>query len=115
MIGGVILARGLTISAPGIAEGLSQVFEKLLVRLRSGSCRLEEQSNRRPTESAYEASSGNPEPEEPAQEAGVSSSSVCAHRREDSRGLTSEKTPRSRVRFAARGSRHVLRIEPNIF
>ena len=52
---------------------------------------------------------------EAALEAGVSFSSVCAHRREDSWGLTSEKAPRLRVRFAARGSRHVLRIEPNIF
>ena len=59
MVGGVILASGLRNLAPGIAEGLSQVFERLLVRLRSGSCKVEEESNRRLAESTCETSSGN--------------------------------------------------------
>ena len=53
--------------------------------------------------------------EAPAHEAGASFSFVCAHRRKDSRELTSENVPRVQARFDARGSRHVVRIGPNIF
>jgi hypothetical protein len=53
--------------------------------------------------------------EAPAHEAGASFSFVCAHRRKDSRELTSENVPRVQARFVARGSRNVVRIGPNIF